>query len=164
MKGKSPESLEYYPWLFQETPESRRSQECQIRVRRSRLFCTLGKARKVWKIVSWLSGIFQEFLESQGSMDTPIDFPTFSLAFPHMHKILQSQEFSAKIDPGEFRTPFSRVNSILIKRQNATNSRNFLPIFFSRFLTLHHTPLSEHLNKLNYKNNRTKFVLLQFCC
>ena len=40
----------------------------------------------------------------------------------------------------------------------------FLPIFFSRFLTLHHTPLSECLNKLNYKNNYTKFVLLQFCC
>ena len=40
----------------------------------------------------------------------------------------------------------------------------FLPIFFSRSLTLHHTPLFECLNKLNYKNNRTKFVLLQFCC
>ena len=25
----------------------------------------------MWKIVSWLSGLFQEFLESQGSMDTP---------------------------------------------------------------------------------------------
>ena len=38
-----------------------------------------------------------------------------------------------------------------------------LPNFFSRFLTLHHTPLSDCLNKLNYKNNQTKFVLLQFC-
>ena len=37
------------------------------------------------------------------------------------------------------------------------------PKFFSHFLTLHHTPLSECLNKLNYKNNQTKFVLLQFC-
>ena len=40
----------------------------------------------------------------------------------------------------------------------------FLPNFFSRFLTLHHTLQFECLNKLNYKNNRTKFVLLQFCC
>ena len=43
-------------------------------------FCTYGKARKVWKIVSWLSGLFQELLESQGSMDT-LGFSHLFLSF-----------------------------------------------------------------------------------
>ena len=38
--GKAQNAWNIISWLFQETPESRRSQECQIRVRRSRLFCT----------------------------------------------------------------------------------------------------------------------------
>ena len=126
-------------------------------------FALKAKPGKCGKLSPGFPGFSRNSWKARGAW-TLLDFPTFFLAFPHVQKILQSQEFSAKIDPGEFRTPFSRVNSILIKRQNATNSRNFLPIFFSRFLTLHHTPLSEHLNKLNYKNNRTKFVLLQFCC
>ena len=54
---------------------------------------------------------------------TLLDFPTFFLAFPYVQKILQSQEFSAKIDPGEFRTPFSTVNPN--KKPKCHNSRNF---------------------------------------
>ena len=91
---------------------------------------------------------------------TLLDFPTFSLAFPHMHKILQSQEFSAKIDPGEFRTPFSRVNSILIKRQNATiletSSQFFSPAFWL-CTTLH------HLNTWTSLTTKTTGPNL-FCC
>ena len=52
----------------------------------------------MWKIAFWLSGLFQEFLESQGSMDTP----GFSLKL-----ILKNSGLLV-------------VGSILIKSQNAT--------------------------------------------
>lgn len=50
-------------------------------------------------------------------MDTP-GFSHLFLSFSARAKILKSQEFSAKIDPGEFRLLLA--GSILIKSQNAT--------------------------------------------
>ena len=70
LNGKSPQSMEYYFLAFPGNPGIKEESRVPDQSQKVKAFLHL-KARKVWKIVSWLSGLFQEFLESQGSMDTP---------------------------------------------------------------------------------------------
>ena len=85
-------------------------------------FALKAKPGKCGKLSPGFPGFSRNSWKARGAW-TLLDFPTFFLAFPHVQKILQSQEFSAKIDPGEFRTPFSRVNPN--KKPKCHNSRNF---------------------------------------
>ena len=85
-------------------------------------FALKAKPGKCGKLSPGFPGFSRNSWKARGAW-TLLDFPTFFLAFPHLQKILQSQEFSAKIDPGEFRTPFSRVNPN--KKPKCHNSRNF---------------------------------------
>ena len=74
LNGKSPESMEYYFLAFPGNPGIKEQSRVPDQSQKVKAFLHLRKSPEtivVWKIVSWLSGLFHEFLESQGSMDTP---------------------------------------------------------------------------------------------
>ena len=151
--------MEYYFLAFPGNPAIKEGSRVPDQSQKVKAFFALkAKPGKCGKLSPGFPGFSRNSWKARGAW-TLLDFPTFFLAFPHVQKILQSQEFSAKIDPGEFRTPFSRVNSVLIKCQNATiletSSQFFSPAFWL-CTTLH------YLN--TWTSLTTKTTGPNFCC
>ena len=92
------ESMEYCLSLFQETAKSRNSQEYQksLKSKAAGFFAHKLKHSKCGKFSLGISWLFQEFLDNEESLDTPV-FLGFFLDFLHVPKRPETQEFYSRV-------------------------------------------------------------------